>query len=780
MKKLKRWARDARRKLVGKDVRSERALGDARRNVGDWTMAAHHYRAHLKRHPREFGIWVQLGHALKEAGRYDDADAAYREADKLDPANADLLLCRGHLAKLRGSLETAADFYSRSFALDANPDAARELGQLSTRPVAPRPTTLTGLAGALDGFGDGTLVGWAVDPQNPGAAAEVEVLVDGELEARGLADVARDDLVEAGFATHAAGFAIDLSGRIDLSDRPSISARVAGSGVELAGAPLIATVSPEARRWAGRWADASDAAVTSIRSRLGAPAGSGSIAFIVPLQAEAPYLADLIASLDAQWCDRWSALLAPAADATPKLSRALQKRLAADPRLRMLEPGSSLQSAVSAGQADLFCIIPAGSILEPQAVWRILDAGSGDTELIYWDEARIGAKADAVERFVVRPCLNPQDVEAAPDLLGTVAVSRSLAATLLSQTANADVSDFGALALARARQAAHIPAVLERRRVSFRAVADVAQEGEVDLPSRRVLIVLGPDLAHTDTRDVVEAILTATPRSQADLLVVCRGTRSNPLDRFLRRLSDTVGVFTCEDDEPAAEAINRAVAVHAGAQDDLILATRPVFPQEGWLSALTRKLRRDEVGAAAPILVTSRGSIVSAGVAPTSVGLRRRYAGVPLRQGRRRTRGWNAGLVSSRRDAAAETCVAVRAERFRDVGGLDPLISEPALLADLCLRLGRRDLEIVVDAEAPVTVPEEAPPPADPLFVSRWRELAQETDRFWHPAVSDAGALMSPDETFAPPRRYSVRGGSAAPPSLADQDDATTAKTGAA
>lgn len=92
MKKLRRWVRDVSRRLAGRDVRSERSRGDERRNVGDWTMAAHHYRAYLKRHPRDFGIWVQLGHALKEAKLLDQADAAYRAADKLDPANADLLL----------------------------------------------------------------------------------------------------------------------------------------------------------------------------------------------------------------------------------------------------------------------------------------------------------------------------------------------------------------------------------------------------------------------------------------------------------------------------------------------------------------------------------------------------------------------------------------------------------------------------------------------------------------------------------------------------------------
>lgn len=758
MKKLRRWVRDVSRRLAGRDVRSERSRGDERRNVGDWTMAAHHYRAYLKRHPRDFGIWVQLGHALKEAKLLDQADAAYRAADKLDPANADLLLSRGHLAKLRGALDDAADLYSRSFALDSNPDAARELGQLSVRPAPPAPPPLARLTGVVDGFGEGTVVGWAVDSFDSNAIAEVEVFVDGKRVASGLADIERDDLVAAGLTSHPAGFAIDLSGCVDLSETSSISVRIAGGGVDLAGSPLKAEVASEAKRWAKRWAKASEAAVEAITSRLPSPSGSERVSFIVLLDEREPHLPDLIASLEAQWCDRWNAVLVPKRSAAPKLTRAPHKRLTTSDRVRVLEPGSRLESAVVQAGGEIVCVIPASSVLEPQAVWRILDAASGEVDVVYWDEARIWKDADAVERFVLRPCLGIDNVERAPEMIGTVAMRRALAEQVLGSAIHVESIEIGRRALSMCRRAAHVPSVLERRRTRVTAAENGRDEptGLSPSPKRRALIILDPTVPQAEVRSVVEAILKATPRGSTDLLVLCRETRPASLERYLQRLPKSIFVATCRDDEPAAHAINTAVAARADAYDDFVFATRALFPSGDWLSKLLRHLAQEEVGAAAPILVDPRGVIVSAGVTLADGALRRRYAGVPLRLGGRRSKGWNGGLISVRRDAAAEGCVAVRADRFTEVGGLDPFVAESMMLPDLCLRLGQAGFSVLIDPDSPVTVEATEASAPDPFFKVRWRELASGDDRFWHPSLTTAGSLTSPDDTFAPARVHDV------------------------
>ena len=102
-----------------------RMRGDKARSVRDWEEAAAAYCDHLRQEPQDFGIWVQLGHALKEAGHYAAAMNAYYQAWCIDPFDADLLLNLGHLAKLRGDLPGAANFYCRS-ELAGNIDGARE------------------------------------------------------------------------------------------------------------------------------------------------------------------------------------------------------------------------------------------------------------------------------------------------------------------------------------------------------------------------------------------------------------------------------------------------------------------------------------------------------------------------------------------------------------------------------------------------------------------------------------------------------------------------------
>jgi len=123
------WRRRAARRAFQK--------GSAARDAKRWGKAAHWYRRYLDHRPADFAIWVQLGHMRGEAGDPVGADEAYRVAHDLDPDNADLALCRGHLARRMGDLATAIDFYRRSFALDGNEHAAHALSELV--PAEPEP-----------------------------------------------------------------------------------------------------------------------------------------------------------------------------------------------------------------------------------------------------------------------------------------------------------------------------------------------------------------------------------------------------------------------------------------------------------------------------------------------------------------------------------------------------------------------------------------------------------------------------------------------------------------
>jgi tetratricopeptide (TPR) repeat protein len=97
-------------------------LADHARDAREWELAAQLYRNSLDRDPRDSGIWVQYGHALKESGELRDpdklaqAEAAYRTALSLDPGVADSYLQLGHVLKLQGKTNDAEAAYLRAFA----------------------------------------------------------------------------------------------------------------------------------------------------------------------------------------------------------------------------------------------------------------------------------------------------------------------------------------------------------------------------------------------------------------------------------------------------------------------------------------------------------------------------------------------------------------------------------------------------------------------------------------------------------------------------------------
>ncbi|MEM8826920.1 MAG: glycosyltransferase, partial [Pseudomonadota bacterium] len=107
-------------------------------------MAVRYYAEALDLDPSRTGIWVQMGHALKESGSLRRAEEAYRRAIALDPGAADHFLQLGHALKLRGDAGGALLAYQEAEALDPeNEDARREA-------LAMRPLVAASASSALD------------------------------------------------------------------------------------------------------------------------------------------------------------------------------------------------------------------------------------------------------------------------------------------------------------------------------------------------------------------------------------------------------------------------------------------------------------------------------------------------------------------------------------------------------------------------------------------------------------------------------------------------------
>jgi hypothetical protein len=70
---------------------------DAGERQGLWREREAAYHAELSLDPSMKHIWVQYGHALKEQGRLDAAEQAYRRSQALDAGLADTNLQLGHV-----------------------------------------------------------------------------------------------------------------------------------------------------------------------------------------------------------------------------------------------------------------------------------------------------------------------------------------------------------------------------------------------------------------------------------------------------------------------------------------------------------------------------------------------------------------------------------------------------------------------------------------------------------------------------------------------------------
>ena len=98
--------------------------------------------------PRGRAIWVQLGHALKEAGRTADAETAYRKAASFYGASLDTLLSLAHVLTMRREDTEASALYAQALALAPPP---RDPGAVAGAPATGRSLRGRQAEGAAEG-----------------------------------------------------------------------------------------------------------------------------------------------------------------------------------------------------------------------------------------------------------------------------------------------------------------------------------------------------------------------------------------------------------------------------------------------------------------------------------------------------------------------------------------------------------------------------------------------------------------------------------------------------
>lgn len=109
-------------------------LADAYRKTGDPLRALSILEEGLRRHPNYFSALIVQGRTLRDVDRPDDAERAFRRVLELDAENLVALQALGELARERGDLDEAAEWYERLTLVDPlNEDAARAFEELAAR-----------------------------------------------------------------------------------------------------------------------------------------------------------------------------------------------------------------------------------------------------------------------------------------------------------------------------------------------------------------------------------------------------------------------------------------------------------------------------------------------------------------------------------------------------------------------------------------------------------------------------------------------------------------------
>lgn len=288
---------------------------------------------------------------------------------------------------------------------------------------------------------------------------------------------------------------------------------------------------------------------------------------------------------------------------------------------------------------------------------------------------------------------------------------------------------------------------LARPRGAGRASVVVTQAGDLpDLPASVGIIIPTRDNAALLHR-CLTTLFETTDYPGLRVLVVDNGsidpTTLAALDRW--RAHPQVEVLVRDEPFNFARLCNAGAEAMADRQVLVFLNDDIEVIEPNWLSHLAAEAVKPDVGAAGPLLVYGDGTVQHAGVALGVLG----HAGHPWRG----IHPAAAPEIMARRQVSAVTgaCLAVRAEAYRAVGGMDEQAFPVTFNdVDLCLRLAAGGLKTIYQPAArlihlegrsrrPDHLPEQA--------ARRGREVEEFLRR--HGSAVDDDPFYGPDRTRA-------------------------------
>lgn len=601
---------------------------------------------------------ARLGDTARDAGDWSTASRHYASALALTPDDVGTLLQQGHVLKAAGRIAEAAGAYRA--AIDARPDFTETYLHL----------------------------------------AEM-------LRANGRRNESIDVFVEA--LNQDPSFAPARAAMIALGERRRLPAGSYGSRAVLDANESVArtleTLGRSIRDWtATSTYPASDYGAwrRAYPPPLPPPlaAGPHPAILIVDGRNQPPSaLAASLRSLQDQRHPDWTALVLASAEAR---EHAIALTIDADPRMR-LDDGTlaGVRNAFEKAPAAMTAWMPAGSVLDTAWLsWVVFASETTGADAVYTDHDRLEMDWREGPRrsdpaLQGQPC--PDDLATSPRPPLAVAFAPALRDALLSSLSAgrkaAGVRDLLLKAFASG-PVVHVPLVLASHLAEMDSPpTPVEQPSPGDEVAIRVII---PTRDHTDLLERFVKGLMATAEAPSRVHIVVMDNRSGEasLEAFTRLRSNGVDVRTV--DEPFNWSRINGLGASDGDEPILVFANNDMeMLTPGWDTRLSGLLADETHGVVGARLLYPDGTLQHAGVA---IGVNQ---GRPFHEGRLSPAHEGGPLERWKRlrSAAAVTgaFLAVRRAVFEAAGGFDEAMAIGYSDLDLCFRVRRLGLRVVMD-----------------------------------------------------------------------------------
>ena len=657
------------------------------------------------------------------------------------------------------------------------------------------PPNLT-LEGYFDSCHGTSAHGWATDRRRPKAPVVVEVvLADGRVLGRAEAKLFRGDLLDAGLADGLCAFKIDLGSQFLGLLGEKILVRVAGTELYLPGSPRTVELNPNLVRFSQRQNAVPARVLPRLKRRLNRGAGDLGISIVMSVyNTPQDMLMEAIASVHAQWCDRWELICVNDCSTEPHVARTLQHAAARDARIRVLTApvNGGIAAATNYGlravRYPYVAFMDHDDVIEPDAVWQLVRAARlTDADLLYSDEATTDESTAGIADVKCRPAFSYDYYLSHPYFVHMVCVRTSIAQAVGgwdgSMAISADV-DFVLRVLERSQAVAHVPAVLYRWRTHAGSAGHAAQsrvmaatrgalqrhldrcgtgatvsdgvafnQFDVAWPAApgRILIVIPTKNKADLLRTAIESIERTAAGADYRIVVIDHQSTEPPAKRYLAALARRHAVMPYEGAFNYSRMNNLAVRAHgAGAEFVLFLNNDVEALHQGWLDHMRRLAARPDVGCVGALLLYADRRVQHAGVIlgfNGSADHAMKFTDAYLDDKGKRSLGYNCSLTSVRDfSAVTAACMMMRREAFDAVGGFDEEFAIGFNDTDLCLRLRGRGLKVLYDGGAVLLHHESATrsdtrqvlhPEDTWRLLTRWRSILAEGDPFYSPLLSD-------------------------------------------